>query len=173
MSKDVIYFAENICGIKLTDWQIDLLIQAQEANEKGELMLVNLGRRQGGQLLNTILINFQIWSKDQKISDLEAKLAESEKRWVEENEEKCELKKQLKFIKDEIEVNFVDGQKYNELKQQLAEKDKEFEWLHQKLAKGINAKAIEELEKVRKYVDGRTYLAQYLNERVNQLKEGK
>ena len=78
MSKDVIYFAENICGIKLADWQKDLLRQTQEANDKGELILVNLGRRQGVQLLNNILINFQIWSKTQQISDLEAKLEESE-----------------------------------------------------------------------------------------------
>lgn len=79
MSKNIIYFAENICGIKLADWQKDLLRQKQEANDKGELMLVNLGRRQGGQLVNNILINFQIWSKNQQIADLEAKLAESKK----------------------------------------------------------------------------------------------
>lgn len=74
MSKDIIYFAENICGIKLVDWQKDLLRQRQEANDKGELILVNLGRRQGRQLVNNILINFQIWSKNQQIAILEKAL---------------------------------------------------------------------------------------------------
>jgi DNA repair exonuclease SbcCD ATPase subunit len=100
----------------------------------------------------------------QKIADLEAKFAESEKRFTEENKEKCDLKTQLEYIKDEIEVNFVDGQKYNELKQQLAEreeqlnnseqkclictKDQENEQLKQQLAEKD-----EEIEKLKEVVN--------------------
>lgn len=71
----------------------------------------------------------------------------------------------------------------NQLKQQLAEKDEEIEILDKNNAflRGVweaNEQdkisfAVAELKKVRKYVDGRTYLAQYLDERVKQLKEGK
>ena len=105
----------------------------------------------------------KIGQAELKIEELEAKLADKEK----------EIEK-IKLERAEInERSIIRKWGIDDLKQQLTEKEKEFEWLHQKFAKGTNAKAIEELEKVRKYVDGRTYLAQYIDERVNQLKEGK
>ena len=60
--------------------------------------------------------------QDKRIRDLEAKLAESESK-------RKSLEEKIKFLTEETEENFVDGQKYNELKEQLAEKDKEIEQL--------------------------------------------
>ena len=50
--------------------------------------------------------------KDQQISDLETKLVESESK-------RKSLEEKIKFLTEETEENFVDGQKYNQLKQQL------------------------------------------------------
>ena len=57
-------------------------------------------------------------NKDKTIADLKAKLVESESK-------RKSLEEKVKFLTEETEENFVDGQKYNELKQQLAEKEKE------------------------------------------------
>ena len=97
-----------------------------------------------------------------KIGQAELKIAELEAKLADTREECSQL------FSDNVRAS----EEIAELKQQLTEKEKEFEWLHQKFAKETNAKAIEELEKVRKYVDGRTYLAQYIDERVNQIKDG-
>ena len=54
--------------------------------------------------------------KDRKITDLEAKLAESESK-------RKSLEEKIKFLTEETEENFVDGQKYNQLKYQHVEKE--------------------------------------------------
>lgn len=137
MSKDIIYFAENICGVKLSDWQKDLLRQKQEANDKGELILVNLGRQQGRQLVNNILINFQIWSKNQQIADLEAKLSESE----EYNQMLLEEKGGY--------IDLVSGysKKCKNYEQQLAEKDKELLEIKQRIAEKASKEFQEMIDK--------------------------
>lgn len=72
--------------------------------------------------------------KDQQIADLEAKLAESEsKRKI--------LEEKVKWLSEENEECFVDGQKYNELREQ---KDKEIQELKQQLAE--KEKEIESLK---------------------------
>ena len=58
--------------------------------------------------------------KDRKIADLEAKFAESESK-------RKSLEEKIKFLTEETEANFVDGQKYNQLKQQLAITEKALE----------------------------------------------
>ena len=130
--------------------------------------------------------------KDQQITDLEAKLPES-------NES------HHKNIVELTKMATEKDRKIEELKQQLADKDKEIKKLTKSFAyknnedltttiNGVkftteqiialqqvgysaeydkNQIAITELEKARKYVDGRTYLAQYLDERVKQLKENR
>lgn len=71
--------------------------------------------------------------KDRKIADLEAKLAESESK-------RKSLEEKVKFLTEEIKECFVDGQKYNELREQ---KDKEIQELKQQLAeKEKNALAL-------------------------------
>ena len=60
------------------------------------------------------------FDQEQKIADLETKLAECESK-------RKSLEEKIKFLTEETEENFVDGQKYNQLKQQLAEKEKEKE----------------------------------------------
>ena len=58
--------------------------------------------------------------KDKTIADLEAKLAESESK-------RKSLEEKIKFLTEETEENFVDGQKYNQLKHQLAITEKALE----------------------------------------------
>ena len=58
--------------------------------------------------------------KDQQISDLETKLVESESK-------RKSLEEKIKFLTEETEENFVDGQKYNQLKQQLCITEKALE----------------------------------------------
>lgn len=58
-----------------------------------------------------------------KVSDLEVKLKESESK-------RKSLEEKIKFLTEEIEECFVDGQKYNELREQ---KDKEIQQLKQQL----------------------------------------
>ena len=58
--------------------------------------------------------------KDKTIADLEAKLVESESK-------RKSLEEKIKFLTEETEENFVDGQKYNQLKHQLAITEKALE----------------------------------------------
>ena len=83
MSKDIIYFAENVCGLKLPKWQKDMLLQLYETYKKGGYFVINVYRHQGKQLLQNILINYELWSKDQRIAELEKQLAEQPKAIVE------------------------------------------------------------------------------------------
>lgn len=55
-----------------------------------------------------------------KVADLEAKLVESESK-------RKSLEEKIKFLTEETEANFVDGQKYNQLKHQLAITEKALE----------------------------------------------
>ena len=61
------------------------------------------------------------FDQEQKIADIEAKLADSESK-------RKSLEEKVKFLTEETEENFVDGQKYNQLKHQLekSEKSKEY-----------------------------------------------
>lgn len=140
-----------------------------------------------------------------KISDLEAKLEESEsKRKI--------LEEKVKWLSEENEECFVDGQKYNELreqkdkeiqdlKQQLAEKDKEIEILTKQnkalveeedlldkklkelgvdciedLGKSQNQKALEQLEKVKEFVNeiygeySASITTNFIDNQINELK---
>lgn len=74
MSKDIIYFAENVCGLKLPKWQKEMLLQLYEICKKGGYSVINVYRHQGKQLLQNILINYELWSKDQRIAELEERL---------------------------------------------------------------------------------------------------
>lgn len=65
--------------------------------------------------------------KDRKIADLEAKLAESEKKneyFADRVEKYNKLVEKYNNLKEEVDSNFVDGQKYNELKEQFVESEK-------------------------------------------------
>lgn len=85
-------------------------------------------------------------------------------------------------IKEDLCPNCYDY--FKQLKQQLAEKDKEIERLNTiknnaiecadlfKVALSVRQKdlAIQELEKVKNFVDGRTYCANYIKKRIKELK---
>lgn len=66
--------------------------------------------------------------------------------------------------------------KNDQLKQQLAEKEAEFKWLHQKFAKYVENNqdkisfAVEQLEKVKEKIKG--YEKIYIDNQIKQLKEG-
>ena len=74
MSKDIIYFAEDVCGLKLPKWQKEMLLQLYETYKKGGHFVINVYRHQGKQLLQNILINYELWSKNQRIAELEEQL---------------------------------------------------------------------------------------------------
>lgn len=79
-------------------------------------------------------------------------------------------------VKEDLCPNCYDY--FKQLKQQLAEKDKEIEHLkinYFNLVRNIDKfadkqLAIQELEKVKNFVDGRTYCADYINKRIQDLK---
>jgi chromosome segregation ATPase len=140
----------------------------------------------------------------QQISDLEAKLAESEKKkqeflikykhWRTEYEQlKQQLEeKELEAIRWEEHFNNA-KMDYECLQEQLTEKDeqcvqslieqeKEYDkqlekqaTIHYRHLKEMNQDkisfAINELRNVRKFADGRTYLAHYINNRVDELRK--
>lgn len=74
MNKDIIYFAENVCGFKLPKWQKEMLLQSYEVYKKGGSFIINVSRHQGKQLLQNILINYELWLKDHRITELEEQL---------------------------------------------------------------------------------------------------
>ena len=118
-----------------------------------------------------------------QISDLEAKLAESESN-------RKSLEEKVKFLTEEKEENFVDGQKYNELKQQLAEKTLTIEQINKafienrSLWKGKYEQAhqdkidfaIEQLEKVKEFVNeiygeySASITTNFIDNQINELK---
>ena len=145
----------------------------------------------------------------QKIADLEAKLAESEERlkdidnWKENygysNYEDVYMLEDLQSrafqseddtkVVDEI-LDYLNISDENEIlstiKQQLAEKEKAFNWLHEKYAKGLNQKAIEQLEKVKNAfnliiahnprlnkVEITNEYIYFIDQQIKELKEGK
>ena len=77
MSKDIIWFAENIWGVKLTELQKEILCTFQNSKDKGEKVFLSYGRMQGIGLLKNILYGFEMWLKDQRIAELEEQLANS------------------------------------------------------------------------------------------------
>lgn len=74
MGKDIIWFAENIWGVKLTETQKEILCAVQNSKDKGEKVFLSYGRMQGIGLLKNILYGFEIWLKDQRIAELEEQL---------------------------------------------------------------------------------------------------
>lgn len=74
MSKDIIYFAENVCGLNLTETQKEILRVVQNSNDRGEKVFLSYGRKQGIGLLKNILYGFETWLKDQRIAELEEQL---------------------------------------------------------------------------------------------------
>lgn len=122
-----------------------------------------------------------IKEKDQRITELEKELAVLKQKYNKVNDN-------LKNLTEEVENNFVDGQDYEQLKQQLEEKDKEIKEINKNFIQAIhdwkelcvgkdkkiidlekiissmeeqdmtfhNQLAIQELEKVKKWVSDHT-----------------
>ena len=123
--------------------------------------------------------------KDRKIADLEAKLAESERKL--EEYKKCNCKECMTDY--EKNLNQIIDKFLNEnikLKQQLAEKEKEIEKLnacvvfYKSYSVSFQEKVIDELEKVKRYIDDNAYyveednfgieINEYIDTQINELK---
>lgn len=91
--------------------------------DKKNLKEVNFTKDAVGEVLGYLKELYEIKDKeheeDRRVANLEAKLAESENK-------RKSLEEKVKFLTEETEENFVDGQKYNELKQQLAETEESY-----------------------------------------------
>ena len=94
-----------------------------------EKFLIFVGRCNGASLTEFNISNFNDEARiiangidryEKHIADLETKLAESESK-------RKSLEEKIKFLTEETEENFVDGQKYNQLKHQLAITEKALE----------------------------------------------
>jgi hypothetical protein len=97
MSKDIIYFAENVCGLNLTETQKEILHVVQNSNDRGEKVFLSYGRKQGIGLLKNILYSFETWLKDQRIAELEEQLANSIRP-------KFKIGQEVWFINETLEV---------------------------------------------------------------------
>lgn len=75
MDKDIIYFAEEVCGFKLPKWQKNLLLQIHEVYKKGGSCVIKVYKNQGKQALQNILISYELWSKNKRIKELQTQLA--------------------------------------------------------------------------------------------------
>lgn len=77
MSDDIIDFTENIVGIKLNDWQKEILLKLQNTKDIDKELFVWAGRKHGMSLINNILFSFNIYCKKakqlDKMQELEAK----------------------------------------------------------------------------------------------------
>ena len=137
--------------------------------------------------------------KDRKIADLEAKLAESEKKAYSRGHSQRDIANEIKL--NALREDVANKEKrIVELKQQLAEKDKEIEYQESMKILAVenqNKKAIEQLEKVKEllntdfestiswidpyedgeYVNSMTYnhnnTIKIIDNQIKQLKEGK
>lgn len=74
MSKDIVWFAENIYKQKLNEQQKEILLEIQNTKNNGREIFINLGRTQGKRLIANIVYNFEIWLKDQQIAELKKAL---------------------------------------------------------------------------------------------------
>ena len=111
--------------------------------------------------------NKQLAEKDIRIEELEGQFAYE----CECNMQLVDLQKQLEEKKntiDEINKEFV--QAVHDWKALCAKKDNEISKLQASYQQVKTQLAIQELEKVKNFVDGRTYCANYIKKRIKELK---
>lgn len=112
-------------------------------------------------------IKQQLAEKDIRIGELEGQFAYE----CECNKQLVDLQKQLEEKQktiDEINKEFV--QAVHDWKALCAEKDNEISKLQASYQQVKTQLAIQELEKVKNFIDGRTYCADYINKRIQELK---
>lgn len=125
MSKEIFLYSEDKkykCCFELAD-SLDKFKCPDHS-----VMILFEERKNGTYVIAQAIDKTLATEKDQKIADLEAKLAESEEK----------NKELVKALNGEVFINYKVPMENAQLKQQLAEKDKE-----------QNQKAIEQLEKVK------------------------
>ena len=71
MDKDIVWYAENICGVNLTETQKEILNAITESKDGGKKIILHYGRTWGIGLLKKIYDGFEVWLKDQKIIEFE------------------------------------------------------------------------------------------------------
>lgn len=127
---------------------------------------------QEGLLEKTLATNTKL---QLELDQIKQQLVESEKQvkhWHDlynNRDKQFQSVRQRYHLLNKLQSNYDKKDKLHLAYMQCAELIEE----NEKLKKQLEEKQIQELENVRKYVDGRTYLAQYLDERVKQLKENR
>lgn len=72
MNDDIIDFAENIVGVKLNDWQKEILLKLQNAKDKDEELFMYAGRKTGMSFIKSILFNFNLLQKVKQLNHQKA-----------------------------------------------------------------------------------------------------
>lgn len=98
----------GVLGFKVNDTQIKVFELYNQAKQENKEMFINLGRQQGRQYLNTILINFELWEKDHRIAELE--------------KENFELQIELGITKSNLDLEVEAKQRLLEIKEELEQK---------------------------------------------------
>ena len=65
MSKDIVWFAENVCGLNLTETQKEILSAVQNSKDRGQKLFLHYGRAQGIGLLINTFYSWEVWLKDE------------------------------------------------------------------------------------------------------------
>ena len=111
--------------------------------------------------------------------ELETKCAEQDKELIRLHKNWCNSKIQQQRLYDKLKQQFIEKEKELEIYKNTnmvvvggrSQGKKRFAQI--KIKEIQNQTAIDELKKAKKYVDGRTYLAQYLNKRILELSEAR
>lgn len=61
MDKDIVYFTEEICGIKLMEWQKKFLLQLHEKHKKGEPVYMKVYKSNYEQVMKDVLMKYVLW----------------------------------------------------------------------------------------------------------------
>ena len=106
MNDDIIDFAENIVGVKLNDWQKEILLKLQNAKDKDKELFMYAGRKTGMSFIKSILFNFNLLQKVKQMDNLQSQLNHQKAMW---NELRLFLDEDKLF--EYFTESFVDGYK--------------------------------------------------------------
>lgn len=147
MDKDILWFAENIYGANLIEEQKEILKLVHTAENRGQKLFINYSRTQGIGMLRNISYGYENWLKDQKITELEAKIADLQQEQIDEMKEHQEAlilaKKCIKNLEDQLveseeTIKYLKGIKRYDIGEMIAENTK----LKQQLAEWTDGTVI-------------------------------
>lgn len=71
MDKDIFYFTEEICGIKLMEWQKKFLLQLHEKHKKGKPVYMYVYKSNYEQVVKDMLMKYAFWIECQELEVVE------------------------------------------------------------------------------------------------------